>query len=451
MLQPYFRLAGALARARSWPEAALKLMPILSKYGMVRMASFLLARSVRPLTTDPGRFRILVIEKAIFNEDILAALRDSAELQVFGVGRAVLKAMAVGLLPRKLCADDTYLSDDPADAEAKRRYRAFWRAVLANLPARARFDAVLTGNWAYWAERELGAALEERGTPFIVMHKEGIKPPARSALLRDLFRATRGQFMGRRMFVYNQDERHHQADGGIARDDQIVVVGMPRMDALHAWRRKAAAGEVPVCADRPTVLFLAFLPDNFLPSYSGLASDLAWSELCRGSLRGLLTLATANPEIEIIVRPRAQELPKLAAILADLAPTLPANLRLSAEGGVAPLLEQAWVVAGHNTTVLLEALALGKPTIVPDFAEARDPAYAGYLVDVGAAAEHADSEDDFVARIRNRCAKRPTIAAEISPAAVVALDRWTGNGDGAACERVRHALMRELEPTSLRT
>ena len=46
----------------------------------------------------------------------------------------------------------------------------------------------MTGNWAYWAERELPFATKlTTKTYFIVMHKEGIKPPGRSEFLKKHF------------------------------------------------------------------------------------------------------------------------------------------------------------------------------------------------------------------------------------------------------------------------
>jgi hypothetical protein len=310
------------------------------------------------------------------------------------------------------------------------------------------YDAVITGNWAYWAERELGAALEELGVPFIVLHKEGIKPPARSKLLRDLFRETRGQFMGRRMLVYHEDERHHQLLGDIARDDQIVIVGMPRMDLHHGWRLRAAAGEVPPRAERPLALFLAFLPNNFLPSYSGLKSDLAWEGLCQGSLRAMIRLAESDSAIRVIVRPRAHELPELKQLLdtaaASLGRPLPPNLDLSAEGDVTPLLHAAWVVCAHNTTVMFEGLAVGKPVVVPHFAEVDDDRYKGYIVDPGRAAELATSEGDLLARCLQHCRNPGPITADLSTDAIAALAKWTGNAEGDSASRVRAAILREL-------
>ena len=444
----YLHLARAVARARDSTDVALKLLPVLAKRGLAWPAAHLVHRSIRPLTHKPGRYKVLIIEKAIFNDDAMAALGGVDDIQVFGIGRAVLKAMAVALLPRHLCADDTYVADDPAARLGKARYRRFLGEMWRHLTRLGGYDAVITGNWAYWAERELGAVLEELGVPFIVLHKEGIKPPARSELLRHLFRKTRGQFMGRRMLVYHEDERHHQLQGDIARDDQIVIVGMPRMDLNHAWRRSAAAGEIAARAEKPLALFLAFLPNNFLPSYSGLESDLAWADLCDGSLRAMIRLAECDPGIRVIVRPRGQELPELKLLLdaaaTSLGRALPANLKLSAEGDVTPLLQAAWVICAHNTTVMFEGLAVGKPVVVPQFAEAEDERYKGYIVDPGSAAELATSEDDLLARCLEHCRNPKPIPADISVGAKASLAKWTGNAVGDSASRVRAAILREL-------
>jgi hypothetical protein len=290
--------------------------------------------------------------------------------------------------------------------------------------------------------------LEAAGTPFIVLHKEGIKPPARSELLQRLFRVTRGQFMGRRMLVYQEAERQHQLDGDISKSEQIVVVGMPRMDQLHNWRRQAAAGLVPIRAEKPLVLFLAFLPNNFLPSYSGLESDLAWNDLCRGSLRAMVQVARQNPDAQVLIRPRGQEIDETWGILREILgdkDSLPSNLTVSTSGDAIQLVQAAWVIVGHNTTVLLEGLAAGKPVIVPEFSEALDDRYRGYIVDVGSAAEYPASEVDLVRSVTIRCHRDYRVPAELSSESVDALVRWTGNADGRSAKRVQAAVLREIE------
>lgn len=448
----YLRLANAVINANDLTDVALKLLPVLAKRGLAWPAARLIHRSIHSLTSEPGRYNILIVQKAVFNDDVLVALGGMPDIRIFGIPRAVLKAMALGILPRHLCGDDTYISDDPAACKAKLRYRRFLAQTWRHLQRLGHYDAVLTGNWAYWAERELGAALEQNGVPFIVLHKEGIKPPARSELLRHLFRKTRGQFMGRRMFVYHEDERNHQIAGEIARKDQIVVVGMPRMDRLHEWRRNAAAGRIAPFAERPLVLCLAFLPNNFLPSYSGIASDLAWNNLCQGTLRAMVRLALTNPDIDVVLRPRGYEIEETEMLLASAALSLdvqvPVNFNISTSGNIEPLLKEAWVICGHNTTVVFEGMAIGKPVVVPNFAEALVEEYRGFLVNPGPAAEYAESEDDLIERCLKHCRTHAQISAELSTDVKAALAKWTGNAEGNSAERVRAAMLRELELAS---
>jgi hypothetical protein len=442
-LTSYYRLIKVLAKARSSFDVALPLLPILAKLGLALPAAYLIHKTIRPLTGGPAPYHVLVIEKAVFVEDVLEVLCDAKDIQAFGVRRAVLKSLALGILPRAICGDDAYITDDPAAARAKQHYRRLWKKIWRYMSMVSKYDAVLTGNWCYWAERELASELEAIGTPFVVLHKEGIKPPERSKMLRELFRKERGQFTGRRVLVYHESERDHQIEGYIARPDQITIVGMPRLDRNHKWRRLAAAGSVPLRAPRPTVLLLAFLPNNFLPSYSGIDSDLAWDELCRGTYRAAILLAEKNPGYDVIVRPRIHERDEVEALL-DREAKRPKNLRIVTDGAVAPLLEASWVVCGHNTTVLLEALAVNKPVVVPHFGEALDPRYHGFNVELHDAVEHAGSVQDLVNRIERHCQSPREISEQLGPAALDALAKWAGNADGKSGERVRQALMQEL-------
>lgn len=442
-IERYRRLLVALVRADSLFDFALKLLPILAKLGLALPAAFLVWRTIRPLKQASGPYRLLVIEKAIFNDDIMEVLKDTDEVQAFGIKRAIIKALALGILPRSVCGDDTYVSHDPAVAAAKGRYLKLWRKIWRYLRLFGRYDGVITGNWCYWAEREMATALEEAGTPFIVLHKEGIKPPERSKMLCDLFRKTRGGFTGQRVLVYHEKERDHQLAADISRPDQLRIVGMPRLDRIHTWRREAAAGRVAPRAERPMVLFLAFLPNNFLPSYSGIKSDLAWAELCTGFYQAAVIFAQRNPGVEVIIRPRGYEITETQSLIPGGKP--PPNLKLDPNGDVIDVIKDAWAICGHNTTVMLEALAAGKSVIMPSFGEALDARYHGYIVDMGAAVELADSTDDLVTRLERICASPPPISEKLSTAAEEALWAWTGNGDGKSAARAYSAIIDELK------
>src|SRR5690606_6086715 len=122
-------------------------------------------------------------------------------------------------------------------------YRAFLREVFRIVLEKVRIDAIVSGNFTYFAERELQHAAEEIGLPFIVLHKESLKSPGRQKFFEDLYRNRRGLFRGRRIIVYNNLERDVQIASGVAEPERISVCGMPRLDRAHQWR-VAHAGTV---------------------------------------------------------------------------------------------------------------------------------------------------------------------------------------------------------------
>ena len=111
----------------------------------------------------------------------------------------------------------------------------------------------MTGSYSYCAERELASATTSLGIPFIAFHKENLKTRGRVDFFERLYRERRGPFTGRKVLVYNQIERDLQVRAEVAPAAAIEIVGMPRLDRMHAWRR-ANAGAVPA----GTILFFAF-------------------------------------------------------------------------------------------------------------------------------------------------------------------------------------------------
>ena len=359
-----------------------------------------------------------------------------------------LKAIASGILAPQL-NNRRYASNDPAIEASKLKYRKFLLAMWTRFCGIKPVDAVVTANFGYYAQREFGAA-KEAGTPLVVLHKENVKNPERvEQYWRAIYR-TRGAFEGSKVLVYNDTEKELQAETGVAPHDQIVVTGMPRLDRIHRWRRDHATEQAHGV---PQVLFFSFWRKEKLTDMErvtdarvridvsdGEWANLSWTELCEGTHKAIVDLARRNPQARVVVKTKAQSrrVDDSLNLLRQFSGELPPNLSVVSGGDPFPLIVASSVVIGFNTTALLEALAAGKPVIVPQFGEADDPRMRPLVIDVGDAVERAHSPEEIVERAGAHLKTTTPTSSALRPAAATALTHWVGNTTGmraAACAR----------------
>jgi hypothetical protein len=428
---------------------------LLARLRRPRAAARLLALSLMPLPghrarrgADRPQFRILVLNfnKPGFVEDIEESLLPDDTLEVLCWPIYALKAFAAALLAPQL-DNHRYASDDPAIEASKQDYRRFllemWRHFVEIRP----IDAVISANFGYFAQREFGAALKEAGTPLVVLHKENVKSPGRVEYWDAIYR-TRGQFEGSKILVYSATERDLQARTGVAAPGQIEVTGMPRLDRIHRWRRRQAKA-----ADddgRPQVLFFSFWRKEKLTG-TGTWEDLSWTGLCDGTHRAVVELARLNPHARVVIKTKAvsQRVDEIWDILREPGRDLPPNLTVISGGDPFPLIAKSRVVIGFNTTALLEALAAGKPVIVPQFAEAEDAGMRQLVIDIGRAVERATSPQELVRMASAHLNAPSATPKELSGVASEALTSWVGNNDGQAGRRVLEAVRAEISRMKL--
>ncbi|MFW5857401.1 MAG: hypothetical protein ACOCX4_05945 [Planctomycetota bacterium] len=442
-----------LARAahRRDPEAAAR-----------HFAAFVTPLPGSPTAPAAARHRILVLQKVGLNEDISAAFAGQTGVALLRGPRHAVKALAHAFLPPHL-DDNNYVTTSPADDAAKAAYREFLCAFWPALQRHVRLDAAVSGNFCYYAERELAGALERLGTPFVVLHKENMKSPGRQAFFERVYRERRGPFHGRRILVYNEIERQTQIRAGVAAPDRIRVVGMPRLDRVHA-RRRALAGQAAPPSGPGPVLFFSFAPKVGLPflprkrhpasgeryaeTFADTRSDLSWQHLWETSHRAVLALARAHPSIpvHIKVKDSYRETGAIQALLGDAGP-LPANVRLVVGGDPLDLIFDAAVVCGFNSTALLEAVAAGKPVVTPAFAEAAAPDQRDYIVDLSAGVTVVDSPEALQERLATAARQPRTAPLELPEPSRRLLEDWLGNADGLAGRRAAEAILSEIDAT----
>lgn len=410
---------------------------------------------------SPERFAVLGLSKAMFTEDMETAFPAGSGVAVFHVHRDLVKRVSHRFLPVHL-DDGNYLTDNPADEDCKRRCRRFWLDMWPHVASHRRYDAVLTGNFAYHAEREMAAALETLGVPFIAIHKECVRSPAYAEFFGFVYRKRRGPFSGRRILCYDEQERDLEIQAGVASAEQVTVTGMPRLDFVHAARREAASrGEAS--KRQRQVLFLSFGVKSSLPELVRKMSgppytrykerlepeleSLNWARLHAETHQALLRLALEAPDIDVVVKTKGGVGEHATDVLRDILKVdrLPPNLRVIYGGNPHRLLLDSDAICGFNSTSLLEAIAADRPVVVPRFAEAAEPRMGPYLIDYENAVEYANSPEDLTARlIRHARSPRPP-RLDLPEESRRVLKRWLHNDDGRAGERVRAAVLAEIE------
>lgn len=426
----------------------------LAKHGLARMTALLLRLHIKCLQREgnknhSGCIHALILPKAGFTEDAWTIMGGDPFFRINALDRKMVKAVFLAYLPPKI-DDNHYLTDDPYIEGKKKELRAFWLYVLEHLKKIVRIDVILTGNYSYAAEQELTAACRREEIPFIAIHKECLKTPALEDFFKKKYETRKPPFQGLRICVYNELEKGIQERAGVTQAERIIVTGMPRLDRIHSLRREMTKRDKRLQNTRPCVLFFSFNEKTGLPSI-GIKTEsqleklgdkydrLSWKRLTEDAHLAMVKLAQQEPGLDVVVKTKGDgNAKRVMEKYYGKKMRLPRNMKIIAGGDPLKLIEDCDVVCGFNSTALIEAVAMGKPIVVPRFAEAQSDELAPYVVDIGDTVFYAGSQDELIDILRVSCIDSDKEeSTQLDAKTKQILKRWTGNTDGKAGQRVR--------------
>ena len=301
----------------------------------------------------------------------------------------------------------------------------------------------------YSSERELAAATEELGTPFLILFKEGAKSVAEHKRDEKIYQVRLGS-TGRAISVYNQEERDVIVGSGFAREDQVTITGCPRIDPLHALRREGGKD-----TEQGLIVFFSFSPaiGVGLPWVESewwgnaltppVPKPFTWEKLARSVHLALGDLARKRPDLTVIIKVKVGE-ENEDFVDAVLPRDLPSNVRVLKRGLGEGLVPRASVIVGFNSTAILSSIAAGKPVVVPRFAEALLPGAQYCIFEYGEAVSGAHSAEELMRLAEDAATNSRKPDVELSPASKRALERYVGNPDGKAGERMATFILHNL-------
>lgn len=162
--------------------------------------------------------------------------------------------------------------------------------------------------------------------------------------------------------------------------------------------------------------------------------------------RAILELAADNLEVQFILKTKIgygkQQLESLFSSFAS--EDLPVNVDVKIGGTGHELLRGASVVVGFNSTAVLEAVAAGVPTVVPHIFSTKERKHAGGAHLVQEAVEIADTVVLLKQKILSALNADLTVM-DLSPGQSAVLEKYLGNSDGRAGQRLRTFLNQAVE------
>jgi hypothetical protein len=272
-------------------------------------------------------------------------------------------------------------TSDPEVWAAKKQSQEFFFEFLGKLYKKLHVRAVILYNNRFLADLDWADVSSRLGVKSIILFREIpslIKSDIKLSKERlKLF----GKFRGDHIIVAIEGTKKCFVEPGFARDDQVTVCGIMRMDRLIRMPKATQTKKTP-----PVIVMFWW---SIL-----LYDSPEWRRLSYDALRAFVDLAKENPNAKFIIKPKpvnlwskeafaddrvnsvkviesknnTAELP-LDKICTQLYPNWEhdTNLVISPYKDVHELISEASVVCGVQSLTLLESALVGLPVVVPFF------------------------------------------------------------------------------------
>ena len=442
---------------KTWVRGALALSPRMTRIA-ADSAAARIARSCRVICEPeiPDALSVLNFSSFRFTED-LEVLASTGQLRLLEAPLDVLQSINgfFDTVPAGVKSDDYayFLEQDPHHLAERKLQQRFYREVVKSLCRRLSVDCAMTPAVQHRFAFPWQAAFEAQRRPFIALHKEFTVLDRRQIPERvESYRRLGFRFNGSWIFVTNESARNLFTEAEIFAPERIVTTGLPRMDRLF---RDDGPFRTKTSARRQVILFsfahycggIGATRPRRSPTFSKY-EDEGFVQLFREVHRAFGELALAHPDVEFKIKPRevaGHWVGEIDRVLQDsLGCTLDDIPNCSVVADSAPeLIRDSDAVIGFNSTVLLESLALGRPTIVPIFAEAADRYWENiYLRDCLDVFLQAHSRDDIKAKVEGALEGRISPSEASEERLRQCFEFYLGYSDGRCAERVVEELRR---------
>ncbi|WP_135081374.1 CDP-glycerol glycerophosphotransferase family protein [Terasakiella sp. SH-1] len=273
-----------------------------------------------------------------------------------------------------------HLEEDPVLLNLRDRQVLFLRKVGWVLKKLFHYDIAITPSMQYVNEKAWVKGLPEGGLPFVAIHKEFTLIDEHHIPRRvKLNKEEKIRFEGSRLLVTNQTGKELFIQSNIFAGEKIGVVGLPRMDRIlkadSVFRKPTSSKQMTMFSFGHFSGDMEYIPRERKAHYFSINDDLGFVELVRDSHAAFARAALKRPDFRFVYKPKYNDPDWFAEIdhyvEYGTGKSIKEIKNLEIVFDPAPdLICQSTAVVGFNSTVVIEARALDKPTLIPVFAEA---------------------------------------------------------------------------------
>ena len=316
--------------------------------------------------------------------DILSAHKDVVIYTLPYNVQVLINALFYRNLPQQLDGlDNTELYKKfsrLANSDERLKLVSYLENFLPLLLKTLNIDALMSCSFFYRADIDWQRACSNAKIPFFALHKENMQDGVIYEQMVKRYSSMEIHFFGQRLFLYNHLVKKVILDSNVCDPDIVKVTGAARMDSLF---KKVQNNEIAK-PKRQVTLFsshhcigLLQVPDAvhyFSPDPD--EGFVEYFDLVHGHI---IEFANNNPDIEVYIKPKwgggwidhIESAGKKMGLDTHQIP----NLHITWTKQAQDLIESSSVVIGINSTTLLESLIVGRPVVMPLFAEAAGKYY----------------------------------------------------------------------------
>lgn len=337
-----------------------------------------------------AKIKILALNAHRYQAD-LEILNSHEDLVIYTLPPSVqtlLNALFYRHLPKQIegkgNVEKFSLFADIADGEERAGLVRYLEHFLPPLLRSLKIDALMSCSFFYMADIDWQRACVKSDIPFFALHKENMQDNVVREQMISRYSSMKLKYYGHRLFLYNHLVKKVIVGADVCDPDVITVTGAARMDSLF---KKIKDGNIAK-PGRQVTLFsshhcIGLLSVPSAINYFSQNPDEGFVEYFDLVHGHIIKFASENPDVKVFIKPKWGDSWIDYILLAGKKMGYEAseisNLHIDWQIPAQELIENSGVIIGINSTTLLEALIVGRPVVVPLFAEAAGEYYDKHI------------------------------------------------------------------------